>query len=335
MPKATQPPFEYLASASQTCLEGFEIARLNQVACVRNEIQKALEDWVAAEADARLARWFIDRHSLQSETPNPIEVSAPKPRVGSLRCATRSVAPQLPSRDPTLSDDNNRRGSSGRAERAKLAASKAIVSRPSPQVSFAFLPSDSSGAPFCAPQSPSAETPPSASARIRIRHSARNEVKGAPTPYSSPNEQFTPPGSMYLPFDTQKFAPIKIRPSAWLCEQGLIRTDFSSEQFERLSNSAHSLRESSALPSDLTPTSSFLSRSAFRTIDAISPRDPHSFYASSKFRLDSRHSETISTGSGPPPHRAPLFTALTLIIAAAQIVTTRIATAIASHVIAA
>jgi hypothetical protein len=68
MTKATQPPFEYLASASQTCLEGFELARLNQISAIRSEIQSAIEDWVSAEADARLARWLIERRRSSSET---------------------------------------------------------------------------------------------------------------------------------------------------------------------------------------------------------------------------------------------------------------------------
>jgi hypothetical protein len=271
MPKATQPPFEYLASASQTCLEGFEIARLNQVACVRNEIQKALEDWVAAEADARLARWFIDRHSTQSATPNPIEVDAPASPVGSLRPLARSVPPKLPSRDPTLSDNCDRRDSLGRPERAKLAASKAIVSRPSPQVAFAFLTSDLPGPLFSVPFSPAAETPPSVPARVRPRESARNEVKSTFDPYSSQNERCTPPGSMFLTFGAVKFTPIKVRPSAWLLEQGLVAPAMSSEDAVYFGDSPRAPHESSAFPSAPTRTSSFLFRTTFSAIDSMSP----------------------------------------------------------------
>jgi hypothetical protein len=67
MTKAAQPPFEYLATASQTSLEGFEIARLNQIATFRKEIERAIADWVAAEADVRLARWILERRKSRNQ----------------------------------------------------------------------------------------------------------------------------------------------------------------------------------------------------------------------------------------------------------------------------
>ena len=66
MNKAPQPPLEYFASASPTTLEGLELARLNQIACLRAEIQEALEELVAAEVDARLARRLSTHHALHN-----------------------------------------------------------------------------------------------------------------------------------------------------------------------------------------------------------------------------------------------------------------------------
>jgi hypothetical protein len=56
MTKSPVPPIEYFASASQTSLEAFELARLDQIAALRAEIHQALEAWGLAEVDARLSR---------------------------------------------------------------------------------------------------------------------------------------------------------------------------------------------------------------------------------------------------------------------------------------
>ncbi len=67
MTTAAQPPFEYLATASQASLEGFEIARLNQISTIRKEIAQALEAWIAAEADVRLTRWLLERRKSHDQ----------------------------------------------------------------------------------------------------------------------------------------------------------------------------------------------------------------------------------------------------------------------------
>ncbi len=63
---AAQPPLQYLLTSSETCLEGFENARHNQIANVRKEIHQAIDEWVAAESDARISRWILDRRRAQS-----------------------------------------------------------------------------------------------------------------------------------------------------------------------------------------------------------------------------------------------------------------------------
>src|SRR5580704_13887872 len=82
MNKAPQPPLEYLASASRASLEGLELARLNHIACLRAEIQQALEELVAAEVDARLAHRLAthrDLHNVLLLCPSdPIPAPAPE-----------------------------------------------------------------------------------------------------------------------------------------------------------------------------------------------------------------------------------------------------------------
>jgi|HubBroStandDraft_5_1064220.scaffolds.fasta_scaffold04476_4 hypothetical protein len=66
MRTAPQPPIEYLASASHTSLEAFELARLNQIARLRTEILQILEELVSAEVEARLAHRLSAHPSLNN-----------------------------------------------------------------------------------------------------------------------------------------------------------------------------------------------------------------------------------------------------------------------------
>jgi hypothetical protein len=91
MRTAPQPPIEYLASASHTSLEAFELARLNQIARLRTEILQILEELVSAEVEARLAHRLSAHPSLNNvlllAPPGPtrprlqiLPVSIPVPR---------------------------------------------------------------------------------------------------------------------------------------------------------------------------------------------------------------------------------------------------------------
>jgi hypothetical protein len=103
MTKAAQPPFEYLATASQTSLEGFEIARLNQIATFRKEIERAIADWVAAEADVRLARWILERRKSRNQDARCISDSDMSGDIDIPSCFVGPVfdAPCLPIPSPS------------------------------------------------------------------------------------------------------------------------------------------------------------------------------------------------------------------------------------------
>jgi hypothetical protein len=95
MNKAPQPPLEYLASASRASLEGLELARLNHIACLRAEIQQALEELVAAEVDARLAHRLAthrDLHNVLLLCPSD-PTTAPAPE---LAPSSRPLHPHAP-----------------------------------------------------------------------------------------------------------------------------------------------------------------------------------------------------------------------------------------------
>jgi hypothetical protein len=58
--RSPQPPLEYLATCSQGSLEGFELARLDQISHLRTKLRDIHEEWIEAEVAARLARLLLD-----------------------------------------------------------------------------------------------------------------------------------------------------------------------------------------------------------------------------------------------------------------------------------
>ena len=56
----TQPPWDFLLSASRTSLQSFELSRLSHAANVRKEIVQLLDIWLEETSAALLARWLIE-----------------------------------------------------------------------------------------------------------------------------------------------------------------------------------------------------------------------------------------------------------------------------------
>jgi hypothetical protein len=75
--RSPQPPLEYLAKCSQSSLEGFQLARLDQIAKLRDEIAEIQEEWVQAEVAARLARLLLEGHRAGSHFPGDSPALAP------------------------------------------------------------------------------------------------------------------------------------------------------------------------------------------------------------------------------------------------------------------
>lgn len=55
------PPDEYLFTCSDAGLESFALSRMALAASLRKEIRQKLEQWIECEAEARLARWMLER----------------------------------------------------------------------------------------------------------------------------------------------------------------------------------------------------------------------------------------------------------------------------------
>ena len=57
----TQPPWEFLLSASRNSLQSYELSRLAHAANLRKEIGALLDQWMEENACAMLARWLIEQ----------------------------------------------------------------------------------------------------------------------------------------------------------------------------------------------------------------------------------------------------------------------------------
>ncbi len=76
----TQPPWEFLLSASRNSLQSFELSRLNHAANLRKEIGALLDLWMEENSAAMLARWLMQEreHSQQAQQDAPPGESFPK-----------------------------------------------------------------------------------------------------------------------------------------------------------------------------------------------------------------------------------------------------------------
>jgi hypothetical protein len=57
----TQPPWEFLLSASRTSLQSYELSRLSHAANLRKEITQLLDSWLEENSAAMLARWLMEQ----------------------------------------------------------------------------------------------------------------------------------------------------------------------------------------------------------------------------------------------------------------------------------
>jgi hypothetical protein len=57
----TQPPWEFLLSASRNSLQSYELSRLSHAANLRKEITQLLDSWLEENTAAMLARWLMEQ----------------------------------------------------------------------------------------------------------------------------------------------------------------------------------------------------------------------------------------------------------------------------------
>jgi hypothetical protein len=68
---SSQPPWEFLLSASRNSLQSFEFTRLSHAANLRKEIAALLDQWQEETASAMLARWLMDQRERHGKTAEP------------------------------------------------------------------------------------------------------------------------------------------------------------------------------------------------------------------------------------------------------------------------
>jgi len=70
----TQPPWEFLLSASRNSLQSYELSRLSHAANLRKEITQLLDSWLEENTAAMLARWLMQqRESPAAREHSPAE----------------------------------------------------------------------------------------------------------------------------------------------------------------------------------------------------------------------------------------------------------------------
>ena len=76
--RSTQPPWEFLLSASRNSLQSFELSRLAHAANLRKEITALIDQWMEENAAAMLARWLLEQRERSARAPDML--SSPPPR---------------------------------------------------------------------------------------------------------------------------------------------------------------------------------------------------------------------------------------------------------------
>lgn len=61
----TQPPWEFLLSASRNSLQSYELSRLSHAANLRKEISALIDQWMEETSAALLARWLMEHRERE------------------------------------------------------------------------------------------------------------------------------------------------------------------------------------------------------------------------------------------------------------------------------
>ncbi|HTQ61973.1 MAG TPA: hypothetical protein VMI32_17245 [Candidatus Solibacter sp.] len=73
--RSSQPPWEFLLSASRNSLQSFELSRLEHAANLRKEIGALLNQWVDESAAAMLARWLMEQRERSAKVPEALSAA--------------------------------------------------------------------------------------------------------------------------------------------------------------------------------------------------------------------------------------------------------------------
>jgi hypothetical protein len=93
----TQPPWEFLLSASRNSLQSYELSRLSHAANLRKEIGALLDLWMEENSAAMMARWLMEQRERPQQGQHDVSYAESLPRSGHAVSdnffADRSVTP--------------------------------------------------------------------------------------------------------------------------------------------------------------------------------------------------------------------------------------------------
>jgi len=78
----TQPPWEFLLSASRNSLQSYELSRLSHAANLRKEIGQLLDSWLEENSAAMLARWLMEQRERPLRVPEAQSMAETRPGNG-------------------------------------------------------------------------------------------------------------------------------------------------------------------------------------------------------------------------------------------------------------
>jgi hypothetical protein len=78
----TQPPWEFLLSASRNSLQSYELSRLSHAANLRKEIGALLDLWMEENSAAMLARWLMEQRERPQQVQEDASPGEPVPKSG-------------------------------------------------------------------------------------------------------------------------------------------------------------------------------------------------------------------------------------------------------------
>jgi hypothetical protein len=78
----TQPPWEFLLSASRNSLQSYELSRLSHAANLRKEIGALLDLWMEKNSAAMLARWLMEQRERPQQTQQGVSPADALPKNG-------------------------------------------------------------------------------------------------------------------------------------------------------------------------------------------------------------------------------------------------------------
>ncbi|HYL62277.1 MAG TPA: hypothetical protein VE077_06610 [Candidatus Methylomirabilis sp.] len=75
----TEPPWEFLLSASKNSLQSYELSRLSHAANLRKEIGQLLDSWLEENSAAMLARWLMEQRERPLRAQDAPQASETRP----------------------------------------------------------------------------------------------------------------------------------------------------------------------------------------------------------------------------------------------------------------